>query len=241
MKALLLAGGRGRRLEGTSLGINKCMLNLGGKPVLEYNIDNAIEIGTDEIIIVVGYRAEDIINRYGIEYKDTKIKYVIQKEQKGLVHAIECAADALNGDDFFLALGDEILIKPKHSQMMQLFRKENLFGICGVLVQENKALISKTYTLVEDNDQRIYRLVEKPRKALNNLMGTGNCIFKNGLLSYIDRTPINHERGEKELPDLIQCAIDEGNIVKSFITCDNYFNINSDEELKTAEKCLNNN
>lgn len=238
MKALILAGGRGKRLEGISQELNKCMLNLGDKPVIEYNLDNVIKAGVNEIVMVVGYRAEDIINRYGISYRGKKIKYVIQKDQKGLVHAIECAADALDGEDFLLALGDEILINPKHPTMMDMFRKESLFGICGVLVQENRALISKTYTLVEDNEQRIYRIVEKPRKALSNLMGTGNCIFKNELISYIERTPINQERGEKELPDLIQCAIDEGNIVKSFIICDKYFNINSEEDLREAERFL---
>lgn len=238
MKALILAGGRGKRLEGISQALNKCMLNLGDKPVIEYNLDNAVKAGVNEIVLVVGYRAEDIINRYGIDYKGKKIKYVIQREQKGLVHAIECAGDALDGEDFFLALGDEILINPKHIAMLDLFRKEKLFGVCGVFVQENRTLISKTYTLVDDGEQRIYRLIEKPRRALSNLMGTGNCVFKNELMSYIDRTPINQERGEKELPDLIQCAIDEGNIVKSYLICDNYTNINSEDDLIAAEKLL---
>ncbi|CAD7770390.1 UTP--glucose-1-phosphate uridylyltransferase AglF [Candidatus Methanoperedenaceae archaeon GB50] len=239
MKALILAGGRGKRLEGVSQAINKCMLNLGGKPIIEHNLDNAVNAGVDEIVIVVGYKAEDVINRYGINYRGKTIKYVIQQEQKGLVHAIECAADALDGEDFFLMLGDELLINPKHHPMIDLFRSDGLFGVCGVFVQKNRALISKTYTLVEDGEHRIYRLIEKPRKALNDLMGTGNCIFKNEILSYIGRTPINQERGEKELPDLIQCAIDEGNVVKSCLICDNYFNVNSDDDLREAENCLN--
>jgi dTDP-glucose pyrophosphorylase len=70
---------------------------------------------------------------------------------------------------------------------------------------------------------------------MNNLMGTGNCIFKNEILSYIPQTPINQKRGEKELVDLIQCAIDEGHIVKSFLICDQYFNVNSPEEIKEAQ------
>jgi dTDP-glucose pyrophosphorylase len=70
---------------------------------------------------------------------------------------------------------------------------------------------------------------------MNNIMGTGNCIFKNEIFSYISHTPINQKRGEKELPDLIQCAIDEGNIVKSFKICDHYVNVNIPEEIKRAE------
>ena len=70
---------------------------------------------------------------------------------------------------------------------------------------------------------------------MNNIMGTGNCIFNSEIFSYINQTPINQKRGEKELPDLIQCAIDEGNIVKSFKICDHYVNINAPEEIKKAE------
>lgn len=214
------------------------MLNLGGKPLIEHNMDNLVNAGITEIVIVVGYRAEDIINRYGIQYQGADISYVIQKEQKGLVNAIECAVDELCGDDFILALGDEILINPKHSDMINGLRYyKDIFGICGCVIQEDKEEIRKTYNIITKNSN-IVRLIEKPKKALNNIMGTGNCVFKNDILSYIDRTPINHERGEKELPDLIQCAIDDGNVVKSFVICDKYFNINSEEDLRQAEAVL---
>jgi len=66
-------------------------------------------------------------------------------------------------------------------------------------------------------------------------MGTGNCVFKNEIFSYIPKTPINQKRGEKELPDLIQCAIDDGKIVKSFIICDQYFNLNLKEDIEKAK------
>jgi dTDP-glucose pyrophosphorylase len=69
-------------------------------------------------------------------------------------------------------------------------------------------------------------------------MGTGNCIFRSEILSYIDETPINHHRGEKELPDLIQCAVDDGNTVKSFVLGDMYFNVNSLEDLEEARARL---
>jgi dTDP-glucose pyrophosphorylase len=239
MKALILAGGRGRRLGNITDSVNKCMLILGGKPILEYNIERAADIQQiDEILIVVGHRAEDIINKYGTRYKDKKIKYVIQWEQKGLVHAIECAKDEIGKDDFFLLLGDEVLVNSRHKEMLKKFTEENLFGICGVLFQKDKSKISRTYTVLTDNNGRIFRLIEKPRKALNNWQGTGHCIFRNEILHYIERTPIHPERGERELPDLIQCAVDDGQIVKIFNICDEYANINSEEDLIEAQRIL---
>jgi dTDP-glucose pyrophosphorylase len=67
-------------------------------------------------------------------------------------------------------------------------------------------------------------------------MGTGNCIFKNKIFDYVPYTPINYMRKEKELPDLIQCTIDDGNPVKLFYINAKYVNINTPEDISIAEK-----
>ncbi len=238
MKALILAGGRGKRLHERSAELNKCMIPVKGRPVIEYSLDCAANTEVEEIVVVVGYRAEEIINTYGIRYKDKRIKYVIQWEQKGLVHAIECAREAMAGEDFLLLLGDEVLVHPRHQAMIDEFHRGGQFILCGVLTVEDKEMIKRTYTLIQDQDRTIYRLVEKPRHPLNNFMGTGDCVFNNQIFNYIAVTPIHHERKEKELPDLIQCAIDDGKTVKSFVVCDRYANINSEEDIQKAEALL---
>ena len=68
MKALILAAGRGRRLGVHSIEHTKCMLPLLGRPLIEYSLENAVRAGAAEIVVVVAYRAEQIINAYGIEY-----------------------------------------------------------------------------------------------------------------------------------------------------------------------------
>jgi dTDP-glucose pyrophosphorylase len=235
MKALILAGGRGKRLDDLSARNNKCMIRVNSRPAIEYNLDNAAAGGVDEILIVVGYRAEEIINYLGTRYKGMRLRYVIQWEQQGLVHAIECAREALEGEDFLLLLGDEIMINPRHGAMVAEFRKGDVFALCGILKVDDKNLIRRTYTLIQDDGGRIHRLIEKPRNPFNFYQGTGNCVFRNAILDYIDVTPIHHERNEKELPDLIQCAIDEGRVVKSFNICDKYTNINTEEDIKMGE------
>jgi len=67
------------------------MIKVQGKHLIEYNLDCAVDVDVDEMVIVVGYKAEDIINFLGNHYKGRAIKYVIQSEQRGLVHAVECA------------------------------------------------------------------------------------------------------------------------------------------------------
>ncbi len=236
MKALILAGGRGNRLNEFSENKNKCMIAFQGKPLIEHILENTSALDFSEIVIVVGYKAEDIINHYGISFKKKRIRYVIQPEQRGLVHAIECARDALNGEDFFLMLGDEVMSKPKRKKMIEFYQSEgSLFGICGILKVNDLDQIRRTYALVKNEQNQVFRLIEKPRRPINEFQGTGHCIFKNRILDYIDMTPIHQERGERELPDLIQCCIDDGKIVKAFTVCDEYCNINSKEDLLKAE------
>ena len=237
LKALILAGGRGKRLGEHTNEINKCMLEFGGKPLIGYSLENAAKIRVDEIVIVVGHMAELIINKIGINYKGIPIKYVIQKEQKGLVHAIGCSKSTIGDADIALFLGDEFFINPDHVATLKEFVESDAFAVCGVVNVEDKKQISKTYSLlIDQSSNQVIRLIEKPKNALNNLKGTGNCIFKNKIFDYIDVTPTNQKRGEKELPDLIQCAIDDGKKVFYHILSSKYVNVNTPEDIDIIEK-----
>lgn len=238
MKALVLAGGRGKRLESRSAECNKCMLEFAGKPLIEHSLDNSASMDPDEIVIVVGYLAEQIINHYGNSYRGIRIRYALQLEQRGLVHAMEKAAPAIGSSDFMLFLADEILLDPSHPAMLREYETTGAFALCGLTIAEDEDAVRKTYSVFEDQDERILRLVEKPRRPINRRQGTGNILFSNQILEYIDYTPINPLRNEKELPDLIQCAIDDGHVVKSFLVGGRYVNINTAEDIAIAETQL---
>jgi dTDP-glucose pyrophosphorylase len=238
MKALILAGGRGKRLEAHSAERNKCMIEFAGKPLIEWSLENCARISPDEIVVVVGYLAEQIINYYGNSYRGIRIRYAIQREQGGLVHAIETAAPFLSSSDFMLFLADEILLEPNHAAMVERFRQGGLFAVCGLTIATDPEAVRNTYSVFEDQAGRILRLVEKPRRAINQYQGTGNCLFSNRILAYIEYTPINQARNEKELPDLIQCAIDDGHVVQSFLVGGRYININTAEDVSLAEEAV---
>jgi dTDP-glucose pyrophosphorylase len=237
VKALVLAAGRGSRLGAETDDHNKCMLRMFDKPLVQYSLENAVRAGVSEIVMVVGYRAEEVINGFGIDFEGTRIQYVIQDDPHGLVHAIETAAPAIGREDFMLLLADEILWHPNHAEMVKMYEEQQLFGICGVVQEEDRAEIQKTYALIEDpGTHRIHRLIEKPRRPPSRIRGTGNCIFRHEIFDYVALTPINQNRREKELPDLIQCAIDDGEDVRSFDIGDGYVNINTPEDIAIAER-----
>jgi NDP-sugar pyrophosphorylase family protein len=223
-------------MEELSADQNKCMLKLRGKRLIEYSLDNAASLEeVNEIVVVVGYRAESIINCYGTQYGAKRVCYVIQREQRGLVHAMESARPHFEQDDLLLFLADEVIIAGRHREMIRFFEESGLFCVCGVHPQPDLEMIKRTYSLICGPDNRIYRLIEKPRKPFTPVMGTGNMVFRKEIFNYLDVTPINTNRGEKELPDLIQCAIDDGEKVHMFEICGEYVNVNSPEEWRIAE------
>ncbi len=235
MKALILAGGKGTRLEEISRDKNKNILEIYGKTLLEYNLDHAIEANVKEIIIVLYYKPKETIKRIGKEYKGTKITYVIEKKGEGIVKAIENAKEAIGKSDFILMLGDEVIIEADIKGMLKKFRKEELFVVCGVINEKDKSSIKKTYSIMVNKEGRVFRLIEKPRFPINNLKGTGHCIFRNEILGCVNRTPINMYRNQKELVDLIQVAVDDGKKVKIHIISDKYVNVNTFEDLSLTE------
>ncbi len=231
MKALILAAGRGKRINQITHRINKCMVNIDGKPLLYGHMERAAEIGVSEIIVVVGYLGESIESYFGDRFGEIPIRYVVQEEQLGLVHAMECAADHLN-EDFMLMLGDEFFVRSRHHQMVSLFNDKNAFAVCGVLLEKDPASIQKTYTVIEDASHQIYRLIEKPRKPFTEIKGTGCCLFRKEIMDYVQYTSIHYLRKEKELPGLIQEAVDDGEQVYSHLCCDGYLNINRYEDIE---------
>ena len=236
MQALLLAGGRGNRLDELTIERNKCMIQLAGKPLIWYNLKHLANAGIKETVIVVGYKAETIINTFGTNFDGMSIRYVLQKEQRGIINAVECASHEIK-EDFLLALADEVHINPRLNEMIEAFKSRNVFGICGVVVEESQDRIKHTYAIIPI-EKRIVRLIEKPSHPLNNFMGTGYCIFKHEILTVLERTPVNQSRGEKELPDWIQCAIDVGHIIELMVVSEHYININYKEDVDRAKQLI---
>ncbi|HUS98756.1 MAG TPA: nucleotidyltransferase family protein, partial [Candidatus Thermoplasmatota archaeon] len=86
-KAVILAAGEGKRLRPFTETMPKVMLPVANKPLLEYVFDAARKSGMNEIIVVVGYKKEVIMEHFK-DYKNVKITYVTQDRQLGTAHAL---------------------------------------------------------------------------------------------------------------------------------------------------------
>ncbi|MFA5358735.1 MAG: sugar phosphate nucleotidyltransferase [Patescibacteria group bacterium] len=106
MQAVILAAGRGVRMQPLTYEIPKPMLRVQGKPILAYTID-LLPAEIDEIIIVVGYLGDQIKEYFGQDYNGRKVVYVEQQELLGTGHALSLCRDILH-DRFLVLMGDDI-------------------------------------------------------------------------------------------------------------------------------------
>jgi NDP-sugar pyrophosphorylase family protein len=242
MKALILATGRGRSFEDGDEYTNSCMSVAGGRYLIEYSLQSAVQSWVEEIVIVVGDRAESVINAFGIVYGNIRISYVLGAGAEGFAGSLERAAEALEGDDFVLFVADEIVCNSQTTDMIRFFYDEDAFAVCGVVQTVNLDDIKNSYAVMLNSfDGRIYRLVAKPRKPVNSYMGTNNCVFKNEILEYLSRSSCTSRNVQGQLTDLVQCAIDDGNNVRLFPVGSRYVMVNSPHGLSVAEELLKKN
>lgn len=184
MKALVLAAGKGRRLRNSIGEISKCMIDLDGRPLLSYALDNAVKAKITEAVIVVGYKAETIMEYFGDEYQGMPLTYAFQKEQNGIIDAMESGIEALNGEDFLLLAGDELLFNPRHQEMIAEHYAKKSFITCGMVDKDDIETIKKTYTIQYNDDKIITKLVEKPQTVFNHLKGSCSCVFSGHIFDY---------------------------------------------------------
>lgn len=110
MKAVILAGGKGIDLHPLTQTRPKPMITLLGKPLLEYLIVELKEVGLTDILIVTGYKGEQIRNHFkkGRDFGVT-IQYAEQGEKEGIEAALVAAEESVNNDTEFLLLFGDIV------------------------------------------------------------------------------------------------------------------------------------
>ncbi len=163
MKAVILAAGEGKRLRPFTETMPKVMLPVTNKPILEYVFDAVKNCGIAEIIVVVGYKKE-VIMEYFKNYKDIKITYVVQDKQLGTAHALLQAKNKLD-DSFIVLSGDNII---DQNSISKLIKDKSEYSI---LIKEHPH--PSKYGVVFIEKTILKELVEKPKVGLGKFISTG--------------------------------------------------------------------
>ncbi|MCV0372558.1 MAG: nucleotidyltransferase family protein [Nitrosarchaeum sp.] len=109
MKAIILAGGRGKRLRPITDYVPKPLIPLNNIPILEWQIKYLKKFGVDEIIVCTGYKTEMIENYFRMKNSTgIKIRFSTEKTPLGTGGAIKQAADQIKDKSFFVINGDTV-------------------------------------------------------------------------------------------------------------------------------------
>jgi len=213
MKAIILAAGEGLRCRPLTLTRSKVMLPIANRPILEHVIDSLEKNGINEIILIVGYEKERIMDYFedGLNF-GVKITYIEQKAQLGTAHAIEQAKSFISPEDSeFLVLNGDNLVEPK--TIADLLN--NCEGDASLLTvrMENTA----GYGVVLKERKKVTQILEKRPGDVSRIVNTGIYVFTPQIFEIIEKTPIS-ENGEYAITDTLQIMINEGKDVNAVST-----------------------
>ena len=210
MKAVILAAGEGLRCRPLTLTRSKVMLTVANRPILEYVITSLSGNNIKDIILIVGYKKERIMNYFGdgIDF-GVNITYVEQDAQLGTAHAIK-QAESFISEDFLVLNGDNLI---ESNTISDLLSKAS--GDVTLLTVVREQTIG--YGVVILNKEKVIRIVEKPREKVSHFVNTGIYMFSPLIFDEIDKTPIS-DISEYAITDTIQRIINKGGVVRHVTT-----------------------
>lgn len=201
MKAVILAAGEGKRLRPFTETIPKTMLPVGNKPIMEHVVDAIVENGINDIIIVIGYKKESIM-QYFKDHKNAKITFVTQEKQLGTAHGLLQAEGHIT-DPFLVFPGDNII---SASSISKLINQETDYGI--IIKKYDKP---SKYGMVSISKNNLQSIIEKPEHIQqNSFISTG--IYKFPKSIFQDIRTITDE-GEYKLTSMVQNLLKKETII----------------------------
>lgn len=250
MKGVILAAGKGSRLEPLTYSIPKEMVHVCGRPLLQHAIDMFKAGGVENIIVIVGNNKAAVFDYL----KDGKwtgvdVSYRFQTELEGVAKAIHKAKPLIDEKEVFaVTFGDEI-IEPKDkilNEMKAIREKTGAKCVVGLspVADPQRYGIAKI-----DKSGRVLEMFEKPRKPEDlerlksngqHLGANGVFIFDSDVFSYIEKTP-KGAKNEYQISDSIRLMLNDGLPCFAYVHDGIYRDVGTHEALLETERELLNN
>jgi NDP-sugar pyrophosphorylase family protein len=208
MQGVILAAGKGKRLQPITFRRSKAMAPVLGKPIVERVMDELVAAGVGEFVVVASPDDDEIVHYFGqqSELRD-RVRLVYQAERLGMAHALQCAAPLLHGD-FLLCACDNLVPARQVALLLDRWRAAPRPNAVLALTEVEQDQVSKGGIVAVDGSW-VARIVEKPRpeEAPSNLYSLSLYAFSPRILDYLPYVP-RSPRGEYELQDAIQALIE---------------------------------
>jgi bifunctional UDP-N-acetylglucosamine pyrophosphorylase/glucosamine-1-phosphate N-acetyltransferase/UDP-N-acetylglucosamine pyrophosphorylase len=239
IKAVVLAAGKGTRLQQEGITLPKVMRLAAGRPLLSYVLDALDFLPKEDIILVVGYQKEAVLAAYG-DYP-----WAEQAEQLGTGHAVQCAAGALAGFDgsVLVCCGDMPLMKGEtYRSLVDTHLAEG--NLCTLLSGRSEQALPYG-RVVRDGEGRFARIVEDkdctPEEKAIRELNAGVYLFQApALLDCLSKLRRDNAQGEYYLTDVPALLLAQGGKVGVCDRCTpgEMLGVNTPAQLAEVEAAL---
>ena len=235
-KAVIPAAGYGTRFLPVTKAIPKEMIPIVDKPVIQYIVEEALQSGIEEILIITGHGKRAIEDHFDTnidlelqlrqqgkdqllhlvqDISSINIHYIRQKHMLGLGDAIRCAESFIDNEPFAVLLGDDVVYNPEQPALKQMMDAFSRLGATMLGCQEVPQELVSRYGIVQGqptDDDRVVKLidmVEKPAvdEAPSRLAALGRYILTPDIFEILRRVQPS-KGGEIQLTDALRLMAD---------------------------------
>lgn len=242
MTVVIMAGGKGTRIQEINSEVPKPMIPVLGKPILQYQIESLQKQGIKDIVLVIGYLGNVIKNYFADGSKfGVKIKYIEEKEPLGTAGSLYYLKNSLKEEDFLLICGDLIF----DIDVMRFYKAHKAKNGIATLFTHPNSHPYDSGIIIADEEGKVLNWLHKEdeRKWYRNRVNAGLHFLSSQIFKkFTELKKVDLDR------DILKPLINEGNLyvydspeyVKDMGTPDRYVSVIEDiQSGKVQNKNLN--
>lgn len=222
-KAVILAAGEGIRMRPLTHDRPKPMVEVLGMPLLR-RIFDALPEEIGEVILVVGYKGDQIKKYFGDQFGRFKIIYINQPKKLGTAHGLWLCREALGDERFLMLYADDLQSKEDIQKC--------LAHPLSIMVKEVEDP-RRFGVIIADENGKVLDLVEKPEFPVSKLASTGVKVLDSRIFHYPAR---KHENGEYYITDSLARLAKDHDV--HIVHASFWLPIGYPEDIKKAEEIL---
>lgn len=213
MKGIILAGGRGTRLDPLTEVTNKHLLPVGKEPMIWHTVKQLVGADIHEILVITStHHMGDIVNSLGSGRRfDCEFTYRVQEDPLGIAHALSLAEPFAHGEPIVVLLGDNIFeysIRP----YVEAFRQQT----AGARVLLKEVGEPERFGIAALDEHQVIAIEEKPQMPQSNYAVVGCYMYDRQVFDWIRQLKPS-ARGELEITEVNNLYIRQGLLQYSFV------------------------
>ncbi len=187
-QAIILAGGKGTRLQSVVRDVPKVMAEVAGKPFLTYILDELVRFNVTDVVLSVGYKHETIMDYFKERYRSLKLTYAIESSPLGTGGGIKYASGFLSDEPFLLINGDTL-----YKMDLEEFSNFHFSKHADISVALKQMKNPDRYGTVTTDEDRITGFKEKRTGLSSGWINAGTYILSRSVFNEIEEDVFSFE------------------------------------------------